>query len=198
MTPANLENRLERLLSETVESVRDREDHELERRIGSLDDDFILFGAGNLGRRVLTTLKRNGRAPIAFMDNNSSLWGKELDGVPVMSPADAAMRFNPREVGVITTIWCGEATDRMSDRLGPLRKLGFKKIALFGHLAWKFPDQFLPHYSLDKPSKVIEQATNVRRAFGFLTDQSEAAIGKPGARSSCLFDHLGNVGLSSE
>jgi FkbM family methyltransferase len=176
MSPANLENRLERLLSETVESVRDREDHELERKIGSLDDDFILFGAGNLGRRALTTLKRNGRAPVAFMDNNSSLWGKELDGIPIVSPADAAERFNPREVGVITTIWYGEAKDRMSDRLGPLRKLGFEKIALFGHLAWKFPDQFLPYYSLDKPSKVIEQATNVRRAFGLLTDRSSREL----------------------
>src|SRR5690349_6196219 len=107
-----LKDRLDRLLAESITSARNREENDLERKIGSLDGDFILFGAGNLGRRVLKTLKRNGRAPVAFIDNNPSLWDKKVDGVPIMSPAAAAASFDVRKVGVITTIWCGEATDR--------------------------------------------------------------------------------------
>jgi FkbM family methyltransferase len=93
-----------------------------------------------------------------------------------MSPAESTTKFDPQEVGVITTIWCGEAIDKMSDRLGPLVQLGFTKIALFGHLAWKFSDEFLPHYSLDKPSKVIEQAANIGAAFKLLADDESREI----------------------
>lgn len=168
--------RLEKLLSEPLESAVDRENHELERRIGGLDGDFILFGAGHLGRKVLRTLKQIGKTPIAFIDNNPSLWGKELEGVPITSPAQGAKQSDPRNTGVITTIWCGEATDKMSDRIGPLVELGYEKVALFGHLAWKFPTEFLPHYSLDKPSRVIEQAARVRSAFELLADDESRDI----------------------
>jgi len=176
MKATELETRLERLLSESVVSVREREQHELTRKIGSLDEKFILFGAGNLGRRAVKILKNIGKTPVAFIDNNASLWGRSVEGVPIMSPAESARKFDPRQVGVITTIWCGEATDKMSDRLGPLNALGFKKIALFGHLAWKFADDFLPHYSLDKPSKVIEQAANISAAFKLLADDESREI----------------------
>jgi FkbM family methyltransferase len=93
-----------------------------------------------------------------------------------MSPGESAKQIDPREVGVITTIWSGEATDKMSDRLGPLIRLGFKKIALFGHLAWKFPDEFLPHYSLDKPSKVLGQGAKIRAAFKLLADDESREL----------------------
>ena len=176
MKAALLKNRLNGLLSESIESVLDRENHELERRIGGLDGDFLLFGAGNLGRKVLRTLKRIGKTPVGFIDNDPALWGKTLEGVPITSPAEAAKQIDPAGTGVITTIWYGEATDKMYDRLDPLTRLGFKKIALFGHLAWKFPNEFLPHYCLDKPSKVLPYSKQIRAAFELLTDDESRAI----------------------
>ena len=168
--------RLHALLSESAESVLDREQNTLERMIGSLDGEFILFGAGNLGRKVVKILQRIGKTPVAFIDNNASLWGEQIDGVPVMSPAQAAGRFAAEKIGVITTIWFGEATDRMSDRIGPLAKLGFKKIALFGHLAWKFPQGLLPHYCLDRPSKMLDRADDIMAAFRLLADDESREI----------------------
>lgn len=176
MNSTKIRSHLESLLSESVESIRDREQHELERKVGSLNEDFVLFGAGNLGRKVLRTLTGIGKKPMAFIDNNSALWGAELDGIPIMSPLELAQRVNPRNVGVVTTIWCGEATDKMSDRVGPLRRLGFQNIGLFGHLAWKFPDAFLPHYCLDMPSKVIEQSERIMTAFELLADDESREI----------------------
>jgi FkbM family methyltransferase len=93
-----------------------------------------------------------------------------------MSPVEAARQFDPSSLGVITTIWCGEATDKMSDRIGPLRALGFRHIDLFGHLAWKFQDEFLPHYCLDRPSKVIDSAENIRAAFALLSDEESRQL----------------------
>ncbi len=176
MTSTQLQSRLEGLLSESLESVLDREQHDLERKMGTLDEDFVLFGAGNLGRKVLRTLQEIGKRPIAFIDNNPALWGTQTEGVPIMGPGDLARQVNPDSVGVITTIWCGEATDKMSDRVAPLMQLGFRKIGLFGHLAWKFPDAFLPHYCLDRPSKVIAQSDRVMAGFELLADDESREI----------------------
>jgi FkbM family methyltransferase len=171
-----VEQRLDQLLAEDRASVLHRETYTLEDTIGSLDKPFVLFGAGHLGRKVLKKLSAIGKRPVAFLDNNAQLWGTEVQGVPVMSPADAARRYDAATIGVITTIWCGEATDKMSDRINPIRTLGFRHIALFGHLAWKFQDEFLPHYSLDRPSKVIADAPAIRQAFSLLADEESREL----------------------
>lgn len=176
MTSLTAAERLDLLLSEDLDAVIARERSTLENRIGSLDDPFVLFGAGNLGRKALATLDAIGKRPVAFIDNNARLWGTEVAGVPIMSPSVAAQRFDARHLGVITTIWCGEATDRMSDRIGPLRELGFERIAHFGHLAWRFAAHFLPHYSLDLPSRVLQRASEVREAFSYLADEESRDI----------------------
>jgi FkbM family methyltransferase len=176
MTNSVLHQRLEKLLSEDTESALSRESRELESIVGSLDQSFLLFGAGNLGRKVLRKLKSIGKLPSAFIDNNPDLWGADVEGVPIMAPSEAVEKFDASTIGVITTIWCGEATDKMSDRIDPIRALGFKNIALFGHLAWKFHDEFLPHYCLDRPSKVIANADNIRRAFALLADDESRLL----------------------
>jgi FkbM family methyltransferase len=170
------QERLELLLSEPLAAARAREQRTLEEKIGGLDREFILFGAGNLGRRALTKLRQIGKEPVAFMDNNPALWGTKVLDLPVFSPAECAQRFDPARIGVITTIWSGEATDRMADRIEPVRQLGFSRIALFGHLAWRFPETFLPHYSLDLPSKVIEQASAIRAAFNLISDEASRKL----------------------
>jgi FkbM family methyltransferase len=176
MPTQTLEQRLDQLLAEDLALVLRRESDALEEKIGSLDNPFLLFGAGHLGRKVLKKLTAIDKRPLAFIDNNPKLWGTAIQGVLVMSPANAASQFDAASIGVITTIWCGEATDKMSDRINPIRDLGFRRIALFGHLAWKFQDEFLPHYSLDRPSKVIEDAVNIRQAFGLLADKDSRLL----------------------
>jgi FkbM family methyltransferase len=176
MSNPKLLQRLEQLLAEDLKSISEREKDALESKIGSLDKPFLLFGAGNLGRKALKKLIAIDKTPVAFIDNNPKLWGTQIEGVPVMAPAEAAKIYDPALTGVITTIWCGEATDKMSDRINPIRALGFRQIALFGHLAWKFHDEFLPHYCLDRPSRVIENADSIRAAFALLSDETSRQL----------------------
>ncbi|MBU1281853.1 MAG: FkbM family methyltransferase [Gammaproteobacteria bacterium] len=170
METMGLSARLDALLSESLESIRDRQSHTLERLIGGLDRPFVLFGASHLGRKTQSVLKQMGFTPEAFIDNNPAAWGTLIDSIPVMSPAQLAERSDGLLPSVICTIWSGHITDRMTDRLAPLRALGFDRIALFGHLAWRHPEHFLPHYSLDLPEKVVAEADQIRRAFTLLSD----------------------------
>ena len=50
--------------------------------------DYILFGAGTIGRVVARELTDKGTPPIAFADNDSTKWGSMVEGVKVFSPAD--------------------------------------------------------------------------------------------------------------
>lgn len=168
--------RLTLLLEEDRQTAASRETVALEEIMGTLEDPFLLFGAGNLGRKVLKKLNAIGKQPRAFIDNNPALWGTSIAGVSVMSPAEAARQFDPRMLGVLVTIWSGEATDKMSDRIAPLYALGFRKVALFGHLAWRYPAEFLPHYFLDLPSQVLERADEVRAAFALLSDDESREL----------------------
>lgn len=170
VTEVNLSERLDALLSEPLELIRDRQANTLERLIGGLDRPFALFGASHLGRKTVSVLKQMGFIPCAFIDNNPAVHGSLIDNVPVMSPQQLAAQSDGDLPAIICTIWSGHITDRMTDRLAPLKALGFERIALFGHLAWRYPEHFLPHYSLDLPEKVVLAAESIRQAFVLLSD----------------------------
>ena len=57
------------------------------------------LGLGTLGRKVARILEQSSKTPAAFIDNNPSLWGKDVEGIRVMSPAEAAGKFDPRTGG---------------------------------------------------------------------------------------------------
>jgi hypothetical protein len=49
---------------------------------------IVIFGAGMRGRRMLEFLLKEGVHNVMFADNNSSLWGSDVDGVKVIEPME--------------------------------------------------------------------------------------------------------------
>lgn len=176
MNTETLESRLKGLLGEPLEVVRERQSDTLGRLIGDFERPFALFGASHLGRKAQTVLKGMGLTPCAFMDNNPALWGTYIDSVQVCSPAQFVEQWRGDLPAVICTIWSGHIHDRMADRLQPLRELGFEHIALFGHLAWRYPEHFLPHYSMDLPENVLGEVDAIHRAFSLLGDEASRRL----------------------
>lgn len=161
---------LDVLLSEDPEAVRARERDAFEEAAGNGGDALVLFGAGGLGRRTLAGLRHVGIEPLAFTDSAERLWGATVDGLKVLPPPEAA-RLHGTSATFVVTIWGGRATDRMPDRVGQLRRLGCRRVAPFGLLFWRYPEVFLPYYSIDLPHLVLDQAALVRRAFLLLSDE---------------------------
>src|SRR5579872_789924 len=166
-------NTLESLLAESVADARTREKTTFDALAGH-DAKLVLFGAGQLGRRTLAGLRKADIEPVGWSDNNSKLWGKQVEGITVLSPADAAARYGTTAVFVIT-IWGAAAVDHMRDRERQLRNLGCQKVVNIGSLYWKFPELFLPHYTMDLPHKVLEEADAVRKAFDLWHDEASRA-----------------------
>lgn len=166
---AGLERELEALLSEGAEGARQRE-QKAAASLGDLQTDgVVLFGAGNLGRRTLTGLRRVGIEPKYFVDNNSSAWGKDLEGLPILSPLEGAKRDGEKATFVVT-IWRAYASESMPERLEHLRRIGCRKVISFLPLYWKYPQGLLPHYMHDLPHLVFEQSDRVREGFRLMAD----------------------------
>lgn len=162
---------LEELFAEGEAGATAREQSAFDLIAGPSKNLIVLFGAGRVGRKTLTGLRKAGLEPLAFADNDARLWSTSVEGVEVLSPEEAARRHGDQATFVIT-IWRGEATDRMAEREAQLRSLGCKYVVTFPPLFWKHAKAFLPHYAVDLPHKVHQQEDDVRRAGRLLSDDA--------------------------
>jgi FkbM family methyltransferase len=98
----------------------------------------VIFGAGNLGRRVARAV-----GATLFCDNNSKLWGTSIDGIPVESPSTAA-RLYP-EATFVVAIWNPSRTETMLDRVAQLKNSGATTVIPFIELFDDYANDLLPH-----------------------------------------------------
>src|ERR1035437_2545576 len=146
---------LDSMLLESIEDCRVRESSTFARAIEG-KRDLVLFGAGGLGRKILSALRSEGVEPLAFIDNKIA--GKEVDGLKVLLPAEAAERWGTSAAFVVT-IWASWA-DTMHAQVESLRALGCQTVVSFIPVLWKFPN-LLPHVQIELPSRVLEQKERI-------------------------------------
>lgn len=166
---------MESLLKGDPQAARERAAQAFDRISGAARPQIVLFGAGGLGQRVARGLRKGGVEPVAFLDSNGKSQGQTVVGVPVCSPAEAARRFSPEAVFVVS-IWRALATETMHQRMRFLTGLGCTKVCSVFPLFWKFPDIFLPYYCADAPHKVIAAAAEVRATLELFADESSRVV----------------------
>ncbi|MEY2558845.1 MAG: hypothetical protein QOE34_2270 [Verrucomicrobiota bacterium] len=157
-TAGQLEELLQRDPSQLVDAVQKRVRAKLAQHQG-----LVLFGTGQLGRIALDNLQSLGQPPLAFADNNSSLAGTNVNGIPVMAPSDAAAK-HPGSLFVIT-VYTNDPVRRQ------LREMGIEFIT-FAELAWCYPEAFLPREGLELPDKIFSEAEDVRAALELWADEA--------------------------
>ena len=148
------------LLSESVDSARTRENTAFDGLAVESRENFVLFGAGRLGRKVAAALRRHGIEPLAFADNDLRLDGTKVDGTPVLSPAAAAGCWHDDALFVVTTFL--PQGGGIGSRLRELALLGCRRTTNFLPFGWKF-EGVLPHFGSDLPSQLLEHALELER-----------------------------------
>ena len=167
--PADPRAELDVLLAEDVVSAQARERSAFDGAAGERAGSIVLFGAGGLGQRTLAGLRLDGVEPLAFADNNELRWGTVIEGLPVLSPAEAARRHGDSAVFVVT-IWGAGSTHRYADSEAQLHGLGADVVVPVAWLAWRHPERLLPFYALNLPSKMAAHDGSIRRAYELLSD----------------------------
>jgi FkbM family methyltransferase len=168
---ASLTIAMRQLLGEGRTLAVKREQSAFDNAAEGVTDSLVLFGAGNLGRKTLTGLRTIGIEPLAFTDSNPQIWHSLVEGLKVLPPVEATGLYGTTSTFVIT-IWAGEGYDRMGTRERQLRDLGCRRVVPFTLLFWKFPEVFLPHYTVDLPHKVHDQADDVLTASEVWSDDA--------------------------
>lgn len=203
MTTNEYQVELDRLLSEPLSSVRDRENSAFDKLLAGCGNRLVLFGAGNLGRKVLQCLRSIGVEPLAFADNSQSKWGSHVDGVPVLSPKDAAARYGASATFLVTIWSLGHS---YPESRAMLERMGCTYVESTAPLRWRFAGRLLPDFCQDLPHKLYEQAAEVRKAASLWADDSsrreylnhvkwralgdQNALGPPVSEESYFLDSL--------
>jgi FkbM family methyltransferase len=161
------------LLQEPLDSVIHRERYALEDILSARNNRVVLFGSGNLGRQAVGALQGIGITPLAFSDNNQQRWGTTIEGVNVLSPADAAAMYGKDSIFLVTIFnefhWFRETAEQ-------LHSYGCDAVAPYMLLHWRFPELFLPCLLNDLPSKLYMERDSVLAAADLWADASSRAI----------------------
>lgn len=163
----SLEDQLKELLDEDISSARKHQNSRFEEMAGSFKSSIILFGAGIIGRKILRVLRNDNIEPLAFVDNNSQIWNKFVDGLRVLSPQEAAQKFSDKAVFIVG-IWAPYHSYLKTKR--QLLDLGCSIIVPFQVLFWKYPDKLLPHYQFSLADKILQQSSDIQKSFNLLND----------------------------
>jgi FkbM family methyltransferase len=125
-----------------------------------------------MGQRALSALYSVGVHPLSFADNNSVLWGKSVEGIPILSPQDAAEMFGQDAVFFIAirneNHWYRETLEQ-------LQRLGCTRISSSEPIAWRVPDKFPSFLLYDLPHKLYAHAEDVARAATLWADEESVA-----------------------
>jgi hypothetical protein len=164
----SLDDLLHEISSESIAHVRLRENTVLDRLLAERNRQCVIFGAGTMGRRALSALHSMGVHPLSFADNNPSLWGKFVEGIPILSPEDAADLFGEHAVFFIAirneNHWYRETFDQ-------LLHLGCAHISSSEPIAWRFPDKFPPFLLYNLPHNLYAHAEDVAHAARLWADE---------------------------
>lgn len=130
--------------------------------------DVVLFGAGYLGRQARREIGRLGYELLAFVDNNQGLWGTEVDGLPVLSPAQASAGGRSKDALWVITVYTN------ADVIEQCRSLGVQAVTC-AELSWVYPEQSLACLTFGQPAELLESEADIRRAASLWHDKASVS-----------------------
>jgi FkbM family methyltransferase len=130
---------------------------------------LILFGSGNLGRRIASYFKDKGYRIECFVDNNQQKNGTTIDDIIVYSPEIAFEKFEKKDLTWIVTIWSPGHSYKQTHK--QLLNLGIHKIVPINCIFQIFNKDLLPYYHFQISNYYIEQKAKIIEAFSYLNDE---------------------------
>lgn len=163
-------NRLDKVLKQFPNSVEEhRKNISNYFGIDSLNylEKSYIFGAKELGRKILRTLQKEGISVAGFIDNNEKLWGTKINNLPVLSPKKLLKIENPHII--IANRYIAEINEQLSS-------LGIKNIIPHYVLTCLFPTKF-PNVLHDGSIKaILSSKPEIKKIYNLLADDKSKEL----------------------
>jgi FkbM family methyltransferase len=124
---------------------------------------IIVFGAGNLGRKIAAFLINEKKNVVAFSDNNSRIWNNDLLGLKVLPPSEI-----PLEAIIIVAIWSPENSYKQAKE--QLLKSGAVNIYHASALMKLYPQKLLPYYHFETSDYFLKYQDLQNEVINILAD----------------------------
>lgn len=158
----------------------DRRRSEIDARVAGRTD-VVLFGSGYLGRHVHRDLADLPYRALAYVDNNPTLWGTEVDGLEVISPESAAARFG-QDVLWLITIYTNSRV------IAQCESLGVPWITC-AQLSWILPEPHPPSFVFGAPERLADASPAIERAASIWADADSEVEYRSQVRWRFLLDY---------
>lgn len=129
-----------------------------------IDKKIVIFGAGELGVRLLRILRQAGYAPLAFIDNDSKFRGALLLNIPVLTPQVAAQQLGV-EMLVILAVY------NTSKPREQLLSFGYARVMHFAMVFAGLSDHALPFFCLDRNLLMLQNKSRIQAALSLMADE---------------------------
>jgi hypothetical protein len=123
----------------------------------------VIFGCAHLGRLTLSGARDAGLEVVAFADNNPSVWGQLLDGIPILPAAEAVSKHN-RDAFFVVAVYNGTPPRKQ------LQALGCQRIVPYPMFFWQFSDYMPGEYRLELPHRILANVEEIRAGHALLGD----------------------------
>jgi FkbM family methyltransferase len=127
----------------------------------------IVFGAGNLGKKIADFLLNNKFNLPLIADNNQAKWGAALLGKPIVSATQALELY--KEAVWIVSIWSPGHSFASTKK--QLQSIGVKNIFHAAALMQLFPAELLPHYHFQTPDFFLAHEQEIKEVYYSLADE---------------------------
>ncbi len=155
----------------SIQKLFDRKEHyqlkELARFLKE-DKPIVIFGAGNLGKKVAAFLVKESKNVIAFADNNQKVQGQKVLDFKIRHPEDFTAAELKNAIWIVS-IWSPGNSFAAAKK--QLHSLGVNNIFHAAALMQLFPDQLLPHYHFQTPDYFIRHQREINEVYENLADE---------------------------
>jgi len=187
--PYDLNTPLSEILTESVDSVMQREGCALDEILNSRNRRCLIFGCGTLGKKAVGLFREIGVEPLALADSDPALWGTAHGGLTILSPQEAARQFGAHAVFFVT-IWNDRHWFRSTQ--SRLAGLGCTSVCSYAPIFWRFGSRFMDLLLLNEPPHcVYKQLDQVFAAEKLWADSQSLAT----YRANLLWRSLGDPSL---
>lgn len=132
-------------------------------------ESLILFGSGNLGRKIAAFFKKNGFKIACFADNNMQKNETIIDDIIVYAPATALEKFGRFNPLWIVTIWSPGHSFKQTHQ--QLLKLDVIDVIPVNNIFQIFFKDLLPYYHFQLPNYYFQEKSKIIKAFSCLQDE---------------------------